>query len=149
MSPSQDAMEPNAPLPPPKPPISSPISSSAAPWMSPYPTSKRPQTSITPSSTPATPPERSSSVEKKRASTLFCAVASSGASTAAEIAPRSPSSTAVLNEELSSSGPEAAPETAKATTPLRPGGAMRGRSPESSLMAVSNALPARSASSSV
>ena len=149
VSPSHDAMEPNAPLPPPRPLIISSISSSAEPWMSPYPTSSRPQTSMTPSSTPATPPERSFNVEKNRESTLFCAVASSGASTAAEMAPRSPSLTAVLNEELSSSGLEMAPETAKATTPLRPGGAIRGRSPESALMAWSNALLARSVSSSV
>ena len=149
VSPSHDAMEPSAPLSPPRSSIISSISSSAEPWMSPYPTSSRPQTSMTSSSTPATPPERSSSVEKNRERTLFCAVASSGASTAAEIAPRSPSLTVVLNEELSSSGLEMAPETARATTPLRPGGAIRGRSPESALMASSNALPARSASSSV
>ena len=105
---------------------------------------------MTPSKAPAMPPpERSSMVEKKRASTLFCAVASSGANTAAEIAPRPPSSTDALNEELSSSGLVTSPETAKATTPLRPGGAIRGRSAESALMASSNAPPARSASSSV
>ena len=149
VSPSHDAMEPNAPLPPPRSLIISSISSSAEPWMSPYPTSRRPQTSMTPSSTPATPPERSSSVEKNRESTLFCAVALSGAKTAAEIAPRLPSVTGLLNEELSLPGLVISPETAKATTPFRPGGAIRGRSPESALMAWSNALPARSASSSV
>ena len=66
---------------------------------------------MTPSSTPATPPERSSTVEKPR-ERCSGAVASSGASTA-QRSPRSPSPT-VVKRRVELIGLEMAPETAKA-----------------------------------